>query len=59
MPRYIVQASELVTQYVNFIVEAENEDEARDKVIDGDFEDSYIIDQYHETPLKIHSIDED
>jgi hypothetical protein len=58
MPRFAVQATELVTQHVTFYVEANDEDEARDKVIDNDFEDSHITDQYWPVPLDIYSVTE-
>jgi len=56
MPRFAVHATELVTQHITFVVEANDEDEARDKVIDGDFEDSHVTGQYHDSPLDIYTV---
>jgi N-formylglutamate amidohydrolase len=58
MPRFTVLATELVTQHIVFHVEAENEDAARDKVINGDFDASYITEQYSEDPIRMYSVEE-
>jgi hypothetical protein len=58
MPRFAVHATEVVIQYITFYVEANDEDEARDKVIDGDFEDSIITGYYDDSPLDIHVVKE-
>jgi hypothetical protein len=58
MPHFAVLATELVTQYVVFHVEAENEDEAREKVIDGEYDCSYEGEQHYVGPMDIYSVEE-
>jgi hypothetical protein len=56
MPYYRVLATELITQELEFMVEADSEDEAADMVIDGEYVEMNIISQYNDDPLIIHSV---
>jgi hypothetical protein len=56
MPYYRVLATELITQELEFMVEADSEDEAADMVIDGEYIEMNIISQYNEDPVIIRSV---
>jgi hypothetical protein len=58
MPRYRLYGTETVIQDVVYEVEAENEEEARQMVMDGDFDDSIVESQWPEDDIDIHTIKE-
>jgi hypothetical protein len=58
MPRYRLYGSETVIQDVVYEVEAENEEEARQMVIDGEIDEMHVESQWPEDDIDIHTIKE-